>query len=179
MTLMELVLYPDPVLRRRAAPIQAVDDEVRRKAREMFDIMYREKGVGLAAPQVGWSVRLFVVNALPGSDPAGEKVYINPELEAPPGSVDDMVDEEGCLSIPGVRGNVARHRQIRVRAMGLDGQPFGEELEDLGARVFQHELDHLDGILFITRLNTTERMLAGKSLKKLEKEHKERLRSGR
>ncbi len=176
---MELVLYPEPVLRRRASLLEAIDDEVRRKAREMFDLMYREKGVGLAAPQVGWSVRLFVVNALGEPDSSGERVYINPEVEASPGPVEEEVAEEGCLSIPGVRGKVARYRGLAVRAIGLDGQAFREDLVDLEARVFQHELDHLDGILFITRLSTTERMLAGKTLKKLEKEFRERSRPTR
>jgi peptide deformylase len=171
---MELVIYPNPVLRKRALPLREVDDEVRRKAREMFDIMYREKGVGLAAPQVGWSARLFVVNALGESKPDGERVYINPEPTPSADAIEEVVDEEGCLSIPGVRGNVARHQRLRVRAMDLNGKVFEEDLVDLPARVFQHELDHLDGILFITRLSAAERMLAGKVLKKLEKEYKDR-----
>lgn len=149
------------------------------KVREMFDIMYREKGVGLAAPQVGWSARLFVVNAKGEPDPAAERVYINPEILPAVGPLEEITEEEGCLSIPGVRGKVTRHRSLRVRALDLSGKPFEEDLFDLPARAFQHELDHLDGILFITRLGVTERMLAGKALKKLEKEYKERQRGGR
>ena len=176
---MDLVIYPDPILRRRADPLPGVDENVRRKIREMFDLMYQEKGVGLAAPQVGWSVRLFVVNTLGESDHSGEKVYINPEVSLPAGPLEEESDEEGCLSIPGVRGKVARHRRLKVKALDAEGNSFEEEIEDLPARAFQHELDHLDGILFITRLSVTERMLAGKALKRLEKEYKEKKRPTR
>jgi peptide deformylase len=171
---MELVLYPAPVLRRRADPIAAVDAEVRERARRMFEIMYRERGVGLAAPQVGWSARLFVVNPTGEPDPVLERVYINPEIRIAEGEV---VAEEGCLSIPGVRGKVARSERVVVRALGLDGQVFEEDVHDLHARAIQHEIDHLDGILFITRLNATDRMAAGKALKELEKKFKENLKS--
>ena len=176
---MELVLYPNPILRKRALPLRAVDDDVRQRAREMFDIMYREEGVGLAAPQVGWSVRLFVLNSLGEEDRSGERAYINPELALPPEPVEEDVDEEGCLSIPGVRGKVARHRRLVVKALDLTGAPFEEDISDLHARVVQHELDHLDGILFITRLSASDRLLAGKALKKLEKEYKDQKRPER
>ena len=171
---MEIVLYPHPILRKRALSLGAVDETVRMRAREMFEIMYAEKGVGLAAPQVGWSVRLFVVNTTGEPDPAAERVYVNPELSLPPGPVEEDSDEEGCLSIPGVRGKVTRHKRLVVRALNLEGIAIEEDVSDLHARVVQHELDHLDGILFITRLSASDRILAGKVLKKLEKEYKER-----
>ena len=171
---MQLVLYPDPVLRRRAAPVETIDDSIRDRVREMFEIMYDERGVGLAAPQVGWSARLFVVNTSAEPDePELERVYINPEVSRP--SDDDGetdTDEEGCLSIPGVRGKVTRPQRIVVRALDLEGRPFEEDLTDLHARVVQHEFDHLDGILFISRLSTTERLLAKKVLKQLERDYK-------
>jgi peptide deformylase len=166
---LELVLYPDPVLRRRATPIARVDDEVRDRVRRMFEIMYEERGVGLAAPQVGWGERLFIVNTLGDPEEGAERVYINPEVDLPQG---EDVDEEGCLSIPGVRGKVERHFRVRVRALDLDGNPFEEEVEDLHARVVQHELDHLDGLLFIARLGSAERLLANKVLKQLERDYK-------
>jgi peptide deformylase len=174
---MQLVLYPHPILRKRAAPIQTVDATVLQRAREMFEVMYQESGVGLAAPQVGWSARLFVMNALGEEHASGERLYINPEVVVPEGDVEELSDEEGCLSIPDVRGKVIRHQRILVRALDAEGKPFDEEVTDLPARVIQHELDHLDGILFITRLNTSDRMLAGKTLKRLEKEYKESLRA--
>jgi len=176
---LRLVLYPDPILKKRAAPVAQVDEALRARVREMFAILYEEKGVGLAAPQVGWSVRLFVVNTRGAGEPATEKVYINPEISLPEGPIEEIQEEEGCLSIPGVRGKVTRHRRLRIKALDAHGTPFEEEVSDLESRVVQHELDHLDGILFITRLGLAERMLAGKTLKKLEKELKERQRAGR
>ena len=171
---MELIHYPNPVLRKRAAPVASIDDGVRSRVSDMFQIMYRERGVGLAAPQVGWSVRLFIMNALgepDPPDPAGEKVFINPEIILAEG---ELLDEEGCLSIPLVRGKVLRSQRVKVRALGLDGQPFEQELQDLGARAVEHELDHLDGILFISRLGAAERLQVGRQLKKLEKEYKQK-----
>lgn len=161
---MKLVLYPDPILRKRAAALRRIDRDVREKVREMFTIMYTHHGIGLAAPQVGWSTRLFIVNT--SGDPAEgeEKVYINPAILSGEGEV---VGEEGCLSIPDVRGDVARRQKIVVQAQGLDGKVFTEEIEDLDARVVQHELDHLDGILFISRLSATDQLLIKGQLKKL------------
>lgn len=171
---MQLVLYPDPVLRRRAAPLETIDFSVRDRVEEMFQIMYEERGVGLAAPQVAWSVRLFVVNISADPDEPGlERVYINPELSRPAeeaGTTDK--DEEGCLSIPGVRGKVVRPHRVVVKALDLNGEPFEEEIDGLHARVVQHEFDHLDGILFISRLSATERLLANKVLKQLAREYK-------
>ena len=170
---MELVLYPDPILRQVARPITRVDDEVRTRVAEMFEIMYANSGVGLAAPQVGWSERLFVVNLTGEPDPEFERVFINPELTVPQDGVEES-DEEGCLSIPGVHGRVARHQRVVVRALDLAAQRFEDEVYDLDARVVQHELDHLDGILFITRLGTSDRMQSAKTLKQLEKDYKRR-----
>lgn len=172
---MEIVLYPNPVLRRRADPLERVDDSVRERVRDMFSLMYEDRGVGLAAPQVGWSVRLFVMNPSGEPDPLLERVYVNPKILSSEGEV---TDEEGCLSIPGVRGKVSRRARLVLSALDLDGRPFEETLDDLPARVVQHENDHLDGILFITRLSTFEKMQASKVLKKLEREYKERLQVG-
>ena len=175
---MEVIHYPNPVLKKRAAPLSPRDlsSSLRDRVREMFEIMYVEKGVGLAAPQVAWSARVFVMNPGGEENRSGERVYINPEILLCEGEV---VDEEGCLSIPGVRGNVARSERVVVRALDLDGNPFEVDARDLEARVIQHELDHLDGILFITRLSSMEKLQAGKALKKLEKEYKESLAAKR
>src|SRR5262245_14100463 len=147
---MELVYYPQPILKRRSVPLSTIDDEVREKVQEMSAILYRERGIGLAAPQVGWSVRLFIANVTGEPDPAEERIYINPRILAAEG---ELREEEGCLSIPEVRGVVTRSRQVAVKAQGLDGSAFAEEASDLHARVIQQELDHLDGILFISRLS--------------------------
>ena len=167
----QLIHYPDPVLRRRASPVQAIDDTVRNRIQEMFTILYTERGVGLAAPQVGWSVRLFIANVTGEPDPAQERVYINPRILESEGEVRE---EEGCLSIPDVRASVTRSRHVRIRAQNLQGEVVEEDLLDLPARVFQHEIDHLDGILFISRLSMTDRFRVNRALKKLEKDHAER-----
>lgn len=170
--LLEIVHYPDPVLRRRAALVQKIDDEFRERVQEMFSVLYKEKGVGLAAPQVGWSARLFIVNTTGEPDPREERVYVNPRILDADGEVRA---EEGCLSIPDIRGVVSRSRKVRVRAQDLHGNFFEEDAVDLGARAIQHELDHLDGILFISRLSATDRFLISRSLKKLEKEYEGRV----
>ncbi|MGQ9592246.1 MAG: peptide deformylase [Planctomycetota bacterium] len=162
---MELVYYPDPVLRKRAQPLSEIDGEVRRRASEMFRIMYAEGGVGLAAPQVAWTARLFVMNAAGEADPGGERVYVNPEIVLAEG---EILDEEGCLSVPGVRGKVRRSARVVVRALDLEGKSFEAELSGIEARAAQHEIDHLDGILFVTRLGTSDRLLARKELRRLE-----------
>jgi peptide deformylase len=162
---LNLVLYPDPILKRRAAPLASIDDEVRARVREMFEILYREKGIGLAAPQVAWSTRIFIANPTGEPDPAEERVYVNPRILSAEG---EIRDEEGCLSIPEVRGLVTRSQRVLVRAQDLEGRLFEEEAVDLKARVVQHELDHLDGILFLSRLSTADRLLVKKTLKKLE-----------
>jgi peptide deformylase len=168
---MELIYYPDPILKRRAAPLATINDDVREKVREMFAIMYREKGVGLAAPQVAWGLRVFIVNVTGEPDPAEERIYINPRISLAEGEVRE---EEGCLSIPEVRGKVTRSQRVIVHARNLRGEDFEEEALDLKARVIQHELDHLDGILFISRLSAGDRLLVNKALKKLESEYAER-----
>ena len=171
---MELVLYPHPVLKKRAQPLEAVDETIRARVQQMFEVLYRERGVGLAAPQVNWSARVFIVNVKGEPDPELERVYINPQIRLADGEVSE---EEGCLSIPGVRGKVIRSERVVVAATDLEGRPFEETVTGLHARAIQHEMDHLDGILFITRLGISDRMAAGKVLKQLEKDYKNHLRS--
>lgn len=168
---MHLRFYPDPVLRKRAEDIPTVDEAVRVAARRMFDIMYEAQGIGLAGPQVGWSGRIFVVNLSGERDePDAELVFINPELSDFEG---ESVVEEGCLSFPDLRVDVTRPEQVRIRARGLDGEMFEIAADKLMARCVQHENDHLDGILFVTRIPITARMTIRKALKQLEREYKE------
>jgi peptide deformylase len=153
----------DPVLRRRAESVLKITDDVRRLADDMFETMHAAKGIGLAAPQVGVSERLFV------ADVDGTRhVMINPELVAVRGDVSPY--EEGCLSIPEVLGDVNRPTDITMRAVGLDGAPFTVEARDLLARCFQHELDHLNGKLFIDYLSLLKRRRALSQWAKLEKD---------
>lgn len=165
----QIVYHPDPVLRRRALPIASIDDAVRDRAREMIALMHEARGIGLAAPQVGWSQRLAIV--CPSGEPGEERVLINPEILEDDG---EAVAEEGCLSFPKVYGNVARATWIRYAYTDLDGNRIEVEAEDLPARVVQHEIDHLDGIVFTMRMSPADRMSTKKAVRELEKRAKER-----
>jgi len=169
---MQLSYYPDPILLKTAKPLDRIDAEVRERVGEMFELMYSESGVGLAAPQVGWSVRLFVCNCLGHEDRSGEKVFINPRIIDK--GEEYVCEEEGCLSIPEVKGKVNRPDFLLTEYQDLSGELHREEMFELDSRVFQHELDHLNGVLFLRHLNTTEKLLAKKILRELEKEHAER-----
>jgi peptide deformylase len=138
-----------------AKPLRRVDAELRGLVRQMFDLMYEAKGIGLAANQVDLPLRLFIVNleAKPG---AGEElVFINPVISLPRGGSEEA--EEGCLSLPGLYGQVARPKQVRINAYTLAGQEIEADATGLFARCVQHELDHLDGVLFPDRMSTTAR----------------------
>jgi peptide deformylase len=146
---LSLVEYPHPALRRRARPLARIDDALRAAAARMFEIMYEAQGVGLAANQVALPYRMFVINVA-GERGAGEElVFVNPVLSRPRGTA---VQEEGCLSLPGVRMDVRRPERIVVDAWTLDGDPLHLDLDGLLARVVQHEFDHLEGRLFTDRL---------------------------
>ena len=169
---LSLRYFPDPALRKRARDLALIDSEVRRRARVMFEIMYEHAGIGLAAPQVGWSERLFVAN-LSGSPehPEQELVFVNPVLSDPQG---EETIEEGCLSFRDLRVPVTRPAAIHVRATDLDGKVFELAANELLARCIQHEVDHLDGILFIQRISTVEQLKIKRALKELEKEYARR-----
>ncbi len=150
MSSLEIVLHPHPALRWKSKDVTRIDAELRVMVEQMFDLMYAARGIGLAANQVGLPYRLFVIN------PAGDKeekdqefVFINPQITRKKGS---ETDEEGCLSLPEVFGPVTRATKIIVDAFDLDGQQFELELEDLPARVVQHEYDHVEGIMFTDRV---------------------------
>lgn len=156
----------DPVLRKKADPVAEIDDEVRRLIKDMFETMYEADGVGLAAPQVGASQRVIVV------DPREQDVkplgLVNPViLES--GNDSDR-GEEGCLSIPGLKDIVERSASIVLEALDVEGKPVRVEAEGLLARVLQHEVDHLDGILFIDRVSPLKRKMLLKRWQKVKPE---------
>jgi len=165
---LRVVHYPDPRLREVSTPVEQIDESVCALAEKMFDLMAVASGVGLAAPQVGVTVRLFV--SIPTEDPNDRRVYINPEIVAVDGSDDD---DEGCLSFPGITCRVKRFETVTLRARGLDGELFEETGTGLAARIFQHESDHLDGRLLVDRMGTVAKLAARRTLKDLEEEFEE------
>jgi len=155
MARLEVRILGDPVLRQKADQVTAITDEQRQLIRDMFDTMYAEEGVGLAAPQVGVSQRIIVVD--PHEDGIEPFALINPEiLEA---SKETEKGEEGCLSIPGLRDLVERSKSVRVRGLSPEGEQREFAAEDLVARILQHEIDHVDGVLFIDRVSPLKRKL--------------------
>ncbi len=152
---MQIVSYPHPTLRHKSLPIKRVNAELREIVSEMFALMYEARGVGLAANQVDLPIRLFIMNLEAKPDAGEEFVFINPVISRAKGSAEK---EEGCLSLPELYGPVKRPKQVRVQAYGLDGQEFQADVDGLFARVVQHELDHLDGVLFVDRMSETNRL---------------------
>lgn len=160
---MKLALYPDPVLVRPAVPISMVTEEVREKAEAMVPFMELEGGIGLAAPQVSWGVRLVLVSESGTAEDT--RVLINPQIVWK-GSRTEW-GEEGCLSFPKIFGDVLRPQQVRVKATGLDGEEQEIEAEGLFARVLQHEIDHLDGQLFINKMRPADKLANKAKLEEL------------
>lgn len=159
-----LHLYPDEVLRRVCQPVERVDDGIRSFVDEMFQIMRDEGGIGLAAPQAGRSLRIFVTEA---HEEAPPRVFINPTITALRGAV--VESDEGCLSLPGIRVHVRRPPQASIAATDLDGAAFTLDHDGLLARCWQHELDHLDGKLIIDRMGPMDRLATRKALRALER----------
>ena len=167
--MLKVYVYPDPVLICKAKPVQTINRHLRRLVDEMFETMYEERGVRLAAPQVGKGIRLCVINCT--GDEADALVLINPQIiEA---SEEQVTDEEGCLSVPGIRSNVTRPERVKVRAYDVDGNKLELDADGLQARCLQHEIDHLNGRLFFQRLGSAARMLIGRRIKRLEEEFKD------
>lgn len=162
-----ILKYPDPTLARKSLEIGEITDELRDLAKDMAETMYANDGIGLAAPQVGECCRLVVVD-ISGPDKREDlRVLVNPRITAKDGSV---VSEEGCLSVIGYRSDVARAEKVTVEATDLDGRPVTIEAEGLLAVCLQHELDHLDGVLFIDRISRLKRSLYDKKIKKQQRE---------
>jgi peptide deformylase len=159
--------YGDPVLESRCQEVQEFDTaELRELVENMFETMYANKGVGLAAPQVGVSKRVTIIDTSAGEDPARRLVLINPEIVEKNGR---QVGEEGCLSIPGFREDVARSMKVKMRAHDLAGEVYEVEGEELLARAMQHEMDHLNGVLFLQHLSPLKRDLIRRKIRKLQK----------
>jgi peptide deformylase len=160
-------LYGDPVLREKALRIETVDDDVRALAADMLETLLDAEGVGLAGPQVGERRRIIVVHPPPDGGDSGTRepprVFLNPRVVSRSGPQESA--EEGCLSIPGVYEVVKRPHAVRVEAMDLDGARIELDVEGLPARIIQHEIDHLDGILFVDRIGPMRRALLKKQLR--------------
>ena len=152
---MQILPYPHAALRWKSKPIQEINDDLRRVVSEMFELMYAAKGIGLAANQVGLPYRLFILNLTGDPEDKDEEiVFINPTILKRKGTTEG---EEGCLSFPGMYGQVKRAAKIEVEAFDLKGECFEYSLDELAARAVQHECDHLDGVLFIDRMTETAR----------------------
>ena len=160
MAVLKVLRYGDPALRRRAAPVDEVTPEVRATIADMTETMYDEVGIGLAAPQVGISLRLVVVA---DEDGRGVQALLNPAIVDRGG---EATGEEGCLSIPGVFAPVTRSAWVKIEAQDMNGRPLALRATGLRARVLQHEIDHLDGILFIDRVDPVTRDRIKRKIKK-------------
>ena len=156
--------YPDPVLCLRGKPVERIDDEVRAVAHRMLQLMHAAPGVGLAAPQVGLSWRMFVANAT--GSPDDDMVFVNPTLLDPGRDTEEL--EEGCLSLPDIRGLIRRPKLMTIQAQDEDGEHFELTADGLEARIWQHEYDHLDGILIIDRMARFDRFANRRAIKALE-----------
>ena len=170
MALLPILEYPDPRLRTKAVPVTVFDSALKRRIDDMFETMYAAPGIGLAATQVDWHQRLIVLDVSEKSD--RREVFINPEILSREGAA---TGEEGCLSVPGIYDDVARAERVRVRAQDADGKHFERDLEGMLAVCLQHEMDHLEGKLFVDYLSELKRQ---RIRKKLDKERRERSSRG-
>jgi peptide deformylase len=162
--ILKIVKYPEPILGKPGEPITEFDDELRKLVADMFETMYHDQGVGLAAPQVAVSKRLLVIDLSAGKEPKDKIVLINPEIIEHEGTV---YEDEGCLSFPDIREKVKRFAKVKVRAQDEHGKWFEMEGEDLLSRAFQHEIDHIDGIQFIFRMSALKRDIVLRRIRKL------------
>lgn len=173
-----IVAYGDPILRKVTRPLEQDEVDLKKLSEDMFETMYDASGVGLAAPQIGFSIRVFVVDGTAmnegeeeaDKDPSLEgfrKIFINPQVLEENG--DEWAFEEGCLSIPGIRGDVFRPEKVRIRYRDLDWNEHEEEYEGTAARIIQHEYDHLEGKLFTDYLPTLRKQLLKRKLSDIAK----------
>jgi peptide deformylase len=160
---LKIIYYPDPRLKKMSRPVTRFDGELRDMVVQMFKLMRDAHGVGLAAPQVAKNVRVFVMN--PSGEAGDDQVYINPVLSDPDGE-DEA--EEGCLSLPDIHVKVVRNKRIRIEAQDLEGNFFEQTASGFITRVWQHEFDHLNGILLTDRMGPVAKMSNRKKLKELE-----------
>jgi peptide deformylase len=165
--ILKIVKYPDPILQQPGEPVTEFDAELRKLAADMFETMYASQGIGLAAQQVGVAKRVTVIDLSSGKDPAKKLVLVNPEVIFREGK---QYEEEGCLSFPEIREKVVRAAKVRIRAQDEKGKWFEMDGEELLSRAFQHEIDHLDGMLFIFRMSALKRDLNLRKIRKMQRE---------
>jgi peptide deformylase len=164
---LKILKYPERVLEQPGEPVTEFDGELRKLVADMFETTYASQGIGLAAPQVGVSKRVTVIDLSQGKDPAQRLVLVNPEVIFNEGK---QYEEEGCLSFPEIREKVVRAAKVRIRAQDENGKWFEMDSEELLARAFQHEIDHLDGIVFLFRMSALKRSLTLRKIRKMQKE---------
>ncbi len=172
MAILPIRHYPDPVLKQVAEPVAEIDDEIKNLAKDMAETMYAAPGVGLAAPQVGVSRRLVVIDCSSKDAPPQLITAVNPEILAREG---EIFEEEGCLSVPGFYTRIHRAAKVRVRYQDLAGQTVEQEAEGMLAIAFQHEIDHLDGLLFVDYLSSLKKGLFRKKYQKLMQQQEHQL----
>jgi peptide deformylase len=161
---LQIIHYPDPRLRKVSEQVTVFDERLKALVAKMFELMREHKGVGLAAPQVGENVRLFIVN--PTGEAQDDRVYVNPMLSEPAGNEEE--GEEGCLSLPEINAKIMRTKSMRIDAQDLEGKPFSDTQSGYIARIWQHEFDHLNGTMIIDRMGALAKMAAKKKLRELE-----------
>jgi peptide deformylase len=167
--ILKILKYPDPVLSQPGEPVTEFNAELRQLVADMFETTYASQGIGLAAPQVGVSKRVAVIDLSMGKEPKDKLVLVNPEIIY---SADKQYEEEGCLSFPDIREKVVRHAKVRVRAQDERGKWFEMDGEELLSRCLQHEIDHVDGILFLFRMSALKRNLNLRKIRKMQSEDK-------
>jgi peptide deformylase len=161
-----IVKFPDPILERPTEPVTVFNEELKTLVDDMFESMYVAHGIGLAAPQIGIAKRITVLDLSFQKNPEEKIALINPEVIAKEGKV---FEEEGCLSLPDIREKVSRAARVKIRAQDLNGNWFEKDAEELLARAFQHEIDHLDGVLFIRRISALKRDFVLRKIRKLQR----------
>jgi peptide deformylase len=167
--ILKIVKYPEPVLSQPGEPVTEFNAELKKLAADMFETMYAAQGIGLAAPQVGVSKRMTVIDLSMGKDPKDKLVLVNPEVIFNEGR---LYEEEGCLSFPEIKEKVVRAAKVRIRAQDLNDKWFEMDGEDLLSRCMQHEIDHLDGMLFIFRMSALKRDLNLRKIRKMQRDGK-------
>lgn len=170
MAVLKILHYPEPLLKQTSEPVTEFDDELRQLAVDMAETMYDAPGVGLAAPQVGVLKRLIVIDCSASEEPDDLLVAVNPEIVATEG---ESVEEEGCLSVPGFWANVKRAETVTMRYQDVEGNPQERTADGLLGTCMQHEIDHLEGVLFVDRLSPLKRSLFKKKYLKMLKEREQ------
>jgi peptide deformylase len=161
MAILEIKKYPNPILQKKCQEVQRITEEIKKLGRDMIETMIVNQGIGLAAPQIGILKRIIVVSFIQKS-----QVFINPKIKKK--SRETIIDEEGCLSFPGLFLRIKRAKRVEIEALNENGEKISLKVKDLPARIFQHEIDHLDGILFINRLSFWQKLKLKRKLKEYE-----------